>query len=164
MFICASALLSINKAYAATMSISEDVNLRSEPYTASSIVGTLSVGEQVEVLGNNGNWVEISAADKHGFVFHTFLNSMSMEQPNVNVSDEKFATILTPVYMRSSANNTGQIVKTLESGTQVKVLASEGNWFKVSVDNLQGYVYRSYLDFVSSPAEQESVVSLESSP
>lgn len=49
LLVCASALLSVDKAYAATASVSEDANLRSDPYNTSSIVGTLTTGEQVEI-------------------------------------------------------------------------------------------------------------------
>lgn len=152
LLVCASALLSVNKAYAATASMSEDANLRSDPCNTSSIVGTLTAGEQVEVLGTNGNWVEVSAQNEHGFVYRTFLNSdVSVEeQSRATVQsntqeDTQDATIASPVFMRSAADNNSEIVQTLSSGTPVKILGVEGNWYQISVENSQGYVYKTYL-------------------
>lgn len=47
--------------------------------------------------------------------------------------------------MRSAADNNSEIVKTLSSGTPVKILNVEGNWYQISVENSQGYVYKTYL-------------------
>lgn len=87
LLVCASALLSVDKAYAATASVSEDANLRSDPYNTSSIVGTLTTGEQVEVLGTTGNWAEVSTQNGRGFIYRTFLNS------DVSVEEQSRTTI-----------------------------------------------------------------------
>lgn len=87
LLVCASALLSVDKAYAATASVSEDANLWSDPYNTSSIVGTLTTGEQVEVLGTTGNWAEVSTQNGRGFIYRTFLNS------DVSVEEQSRTTI-----------------------------------------------------------------------
>lgn len=148
LLVCASALLSVDKAYAATASVSEDANLRSDPYNTSSIVGTLTTGEQVEVLGTTGNWVEVSTQNGRGFIYRTFLNSdVSVEEQSRTTAQDNTqdATIASPVFMRSAADNNSEIVKTLSSGTPVKILNVEGNWYQISVENSQGYVYKTYL-------------------
>lgn len=148
LLVCASALLSVDKAYAATASVSEDANLRSDPYNTSSIVGTLTTGEQVEVLGTTGNWAEVSTQNGRGFIYRTFLNSdVSVEEQSRTTAQDNTqdATIASPVFMRSAADNNSEIVKTLSSGTPVKILNVEGNWYQISVENSQGYVYKTYL-------------------
>lgn len=138
LLVCASALLSVDKAYAATASVSEDANLRSDPYNTSnntsSIVGTLTTGEQVEVLGTTGNWAEVSTQNGRGFIYRTFLNSdVSVEEQSRTAAQDNTqdATIASPVFMRSAADNNSEIVKTLSSGTPVKILNVEGNWYQI---------------------------------
>ena len=128
--------------------MSEDANLRSDPYNTSSIVGTLTTGEQVEVLGTTGNWVEVFTQNGHGFIYRTFLNSdVSVEEQSRTTAQDNTqdATIASPVFMRSAADNNSEIVKTLSSGTPVKILNVGGNWYQISVENSQGYVYKTYL-------------------
>ena len=49
LLVCASALLSVDKAYAATASVSEDANLRSDPLFMRSAAANVSITEAIAI-------------------------------------------------------------------------------------------------------------------
>lgn len=56
--------------------------------------------------------------------------------------------------LRSEANTSGAVLKQLSHGTQVEVLSTvENGWYKISVDELTGYVSGDYLTVNQAEAE-----------
>lgn len=67
------------------------------------------------------------------------------------------------VNLRASASTEAAVHKTLSAGARVKILASEGDWYKVSHDGTEGYIMAKYLDIIQSsgsnaPAEPLPVI------
>ena len=65
--IISTMLISINIAKATTVEITtETLNLRREPSTDSDIVAQISIGEECELLGEEGDWYQVSYGDYTG--------------------------------------------------------------------------------------------------
>lgn len=50
------------------------LNVRAGPSSGSPQLAALPFGTKVEVLGSDGNWLEVNAGDVHGWVFAKYLS------------------------------------------------------------------------------------------
>lgn len=52
----------------------DEVNLRAQADMSGSVLNTLSKGTAVQILGENGQWLEVEAAGKTGYVFSEYIS------------------------------------------------------------------------------------------
>lgn len=76
-------LISINIAKATTVEITtETLNLRREPSTDSDIVAQISIGEECELLGEEGDWYQVSYGDYTGYISKEYADVVGSESEN----------------------------------------------------------------------------------
>ena len=81
--IISTMLISINIAKAATVEITtETLNLRREPSTDSDIVAQISIGEECELLGEEGEWYQVSYGDYTGYISKEYADVVGGESGN----------------------------------------------------------------------------------
>jgi len=66
-------------------------------------------------------------------------------QQEQNVAAKKIGYATASVNVRSKPSNDGEILGTLNKGTSVEILGSEGNWYQISFAGKTGYVYNKYI-------------------
>ncbi len=111
----------------------DNLNVRSGPGTTYSIVGTLTRGTMVNVVGTSGTWSKIDGP-KTGWVSTQYLTASS-HSATVNASS---------VNVRSGPGTGYSIVGTLSNGTMVTRAYTSGDWTKITSPKT-GWVSSQYL-------------------
>ncbi len=128
------------------------VNIRSQPTTSSDIVGKIynncaaTIEETVE--GEGGAWYKIKSGTVEGYIkAQYFITGEQAEQLAQQIGKE-FATINTEsLRLREQPDLNSNILTVLSQGARYVVVAEEGDFFKVAVDNdLEGYIAKSYCE------------------
>jgi N-acetylmuramoyl-L-alanine amidase/uncharacterized protein YgiM (DUF1202 family) len=113
------------------------LNVRSNPGVSHEIVGRLDNGTPITVIGEDGNWLNISKPVK-GYV-HKDLTCSSYK---VFVSDPN-----SPLNVRFGSGSNHSVVGDLINGTILTVVGTDGNWLKIS-HPIEGYVFASLTTLV----------------
>lgn len=64
---------------------------------------------------------------------------------DVSVTEKKAYVSGTSVNFRKEANTSATVIKSLSLNTEVTIIAENGDWYKVKVDNDTGYVSKKYI-------------------
>ncbi len=111
----------------------DNVNLRQNPGTSSSIITKLSEGTSVTVLGSSDNWYKVSVGSNTGWVCGDYIEitaSVSVEILN----------------LRSEPNTSSDIVDKLSKNTKVSILESSNDWYRVRTSEGKiGWVLGKYI-------------------
>ena len=125
---------------------SQSLNLRENPNEDAKILKVLDEDDSVIVYDKVGGWYCVSSGEVTGYVFCDYLD-FSFELENEFGFGKAAREI---VNIRSGASTEKTQVGYLSSSDVVKVMGVEGEWFKVSVNGLTGYVRSDLIDFVDS--------------
>lgn len=130
------------------------LNLRSGAGTNYSVKRTLSRGTQVTVLSTSGNWSKVSVNGTTGYVYSTYLSSVSNaadDQVQNNTSDQDtnvqyYRYTSTNLNFREKASTSSSIICTLSKNTKVGVIStSDDGWSRIKYNGSYGYVSSAYL-------------------
>jgi len=155
---------------------SSKLNVRAEANTSSDIVGRVTNGMRVEVLGTNGKWAKIRVNDTVGYVMKSYLvleektedeedeelpefgsTPAPTAKPSQN-TDVMFYALVTlddedgKLGVRSRASSSASVILRVPNNTVFEVLDYNDSWAKVRLDNTVGYVSRSYLERAENTA------------
>lgn len=125
-----------------TVSGASSVNVRTQPSRSGSITAVLSEGTEVHVTGNvlNTEWYECSYKGETVYICDDYLKP---EFP------QTMACTAQTLYVRDSADFSGNVIGVLNHGDKVRVSADEDDWLRFSMeDGTIGYVYDEYMSVV----------------
>lgn len=138
------------------------LNIRITTSTNSNIIGTYKNGTKITILGKVGNWYQVKSSAGYGYVSADYVkvlsnntsggnnNGGSVEAPSTYQTG-KVSNISTSLNIRKSASTSSGIITTLKNGTEVKVVGTEGDWYKIYSESFgYGYASKSYITIVSS--------------
>ncbi|MBQ2897685.1 MAG: C40 family peptidase [Clostridia bacterium] len=124
------------------------VNIRSAATTESEVVGTGVKGTDYSVISQENGWAKIETTD--GIVGYMNLGYFS-----VSVGNMMTATITgSAVNVREGAGTEYSVIGTSYKGQSFPVLGRENGWYKISFNDISGFVSGEYvsLDGVVSQA------------
>ena len=129
------------------------VNIRSGPSTSNSVIGSRNKGDTLSVTGVSDNWYKVSLNGSTGYIRSDYLSlgsdsgtSPSSDGSSGSSSASGTGTInASYVRMRSGPSTSHSILGTYNSGTKMTVNGDDGDWYKVSYNGMDGYVYKTYL-------------------
>lgn len=125
-----------------TIAVNE-LNIRKKANLTSKKIGTAKKGEQFEVLERENNWVKIQFGKKTGWVY-SFYGTFQVDNKiaasvDPDETEEKSSVYVTIIYngtnLREEPSTSSNVVVHANAGEKYKILASEGDWYKVEVDN-----------------------------
>lgn len=127
------------KKFSGTVTPSIGLNVRSGPGTNYSIVGVLSKGAKVEVVGQKGDWYQIGT--------DRWVHSDYIKKGSAGAISgfKKFTVTVTPdigLNVRSGPGTQYKIVKAVTKGTKLTVIGKSGTWYKVGNNQ---YVHSKYV-------------------
>lgn len=131
----------VKTAYITLKDSSGRLNVRSQASTASSIVGRLTHGAQVEVLGESGAWSRIRRGTLSGYVMTSYLSesvaSGQQEQESASSAAPSYSE-----YVTLSYGDSGESVKKLQ--TRLRALGYfsgelGGNYLKLTQAAVEAY-------------------------
>lgn len=125
---------------------SQGLNLREDPNEDAKILKVLGEDDSVIVYDKVGDWYCVSSGELTGYVFCDYLD-FSFE-----LEDEfGFGKVSKEIVnVRSGASTEKIQVGYLSNSDVVKVMGVKGEWFKISVNGMTGYVRSDLIDFVDS--------------
>ncbi|MDU1322039.1 MAG: SH3 domain-containing protein [Clostridium botulinum] len=132
-------------------STSSSLNLRENPSLSSKILGGLSHGSSIDILGKTGSWYKIKYGSKIGYVSSQFITtSNSSNSSGSSVTSQRFGTVYlsnkySTLNVRKNAGTNSSVISSLAYGSKVEILSSSGEWYKINFKNTTGYVYSKYI-------------------
>ncbi|MDS0526633.1 SH3 domain-containing protein [Clostridium sp. SHJSY1] len=125
--------------------ISSSVNIRSGASTDTSVVGSLTHGTVVQILGTEGNWYRISYNGVVGYVRGDFIVAGASSSSASGAGTIKLQDPSSSVNVRSGASTDTSVIGSLTHGAQVQILGTENNWYKISYNGGVGYVRNDFV-------------------
>ena len=98
------------------------------------IIGSLAADTRAEVLGMSGEWYRIRTDSLTGFVRQ---DGLVLEQP-LNRTGIVTAEILD---VRSGAGENFDVAGNLPQNSEVEILETRENWYRIRYEDLEGYVH-----------------------
>ena len=114
------------------------LNLRAEESASSKILGKYGWGSEVLVKGVNGDWASVDVGGQSGYMYAKYLGREGTTNSTAYVKTNNRG-----LNLRAEPN--GNILGSYPRGTKVTVLATTGEWSKVSVDGKTGYMQSRWL-------------------
>lgn len=148
------------------------LHLRDAATTNSNIIETLYSNDRIVVLEQVGSWYKVSVNGQIGYVYGYYLNVSNQTQSNTStLSNDNDNTIgtgtlinTTFLHFRTNASIYSDIISTLNTSSQIKVLSKDGSWYKVEVNGEVGYVYGYYLQVNANSSSQTTPSTNNNSP
>ncbi|QFT90002.1 N-acetylmuramoyl-L-alanine amidase LytC precursor [Bacillus sp. THAF10] len=112
----------------------DGLNIRKEPSTDATVLGTLSTGQQVEVIGKNGDWLNIKLEGTSGWIHGDYATVGEGEPAEGAVLGH--ATIkVAALNVRSEPSLNGTVIEQLPQGTKVMIVSERNNWCEILMEN-----------------------------
>ena len=140
------------------------VRFRSGPGTEFSILGEYNRGTELTVTGSSGNWFAVIIYGKSGYMYADYVTLGEVSEPEPTPAPTpKPSTppaepiVVTPtgskaghicgdyVYFRSGPSVYYSILDCLSNGTPLTITGRSGEWYAVTINGVNGYVYSAYV-------------------
>lgn len=125
--------------------VSGNLNVRKEASASSSVVGKMTHYAACEILGTEGDWTKISSGEVEGYVKSEFLLTGSEAEA---IAKEQIATVAkvetSSLRVRKEASTDSEILSQVGQGEELTVVEVLDGWYKVEVDNEEGYISAEY--------------------
>lgn len=138
------------------------LNLRSGASTGAGVISVLGKGAEVTITETSGDWYKVTAtvggSKKNGYVYSSYVQVGGQSSQTGNSGN---GTVnVNGLRIRSKASTNAAILATVNSGTRVTILGTEGDWYKVGLNfngtYTTGYMYKSYVTASSAAAPSGS--------
>ncbi len=135
---------------AKTSTVTERVNVRKTPSTKASIVKVVDSGDEIAVLGENGDWYKVRTGGKEGYIAKEYvaLGFTGYDDSRSGVTNKE-------VNLRSAANTSCKVLKILDRGCKLAVTGETDDWYQVEFENLTGYIAKEYVDLTGTGTTDE---------
>lgn len=121
------------------------LNLRSGPSTSHDVITVLPALFTVEVLNQSGEWLQVSANGKSGFVHRNFVQLAPPPSSGATTSETPppaaSGKVRTTVNLRATPDTNGRIIRLLRRNTPVTLKNKQGDWYEVEVGRDQGFIF-----------------------
>lgn len=137
------------------------LNVRSGAGTSYGVIGSLSKGKSVSVVGTSGNWYKIKFGSGYGYInaSYTRATAPTTNPPTSSDSNGKTYYCTTAGLNVRSGPGTSYAAKgSLAKGQAVSVVNSSSYWYKIKFGSGYGYVGSKYIS-ASKPANGTSAPS-----
>jgi SpoIID/LytB domain protein len=151
------------------VNVSTSLNVRQGAGTSYKKIGSLYKGDRVEILDRSGAWYKIKKGSLQGYVHGDYIvledNGQSSPPPASGQdpkpgktdpapppSDEKRYGRVTAsaLNVRSGPSTKNHIVGMVVKGTKLTILATQGDWYRISFNGKDGYVHANYVKLETS--------------
>lgn len=123
-----------------------NLNVRNKASLASSVVGSLKMGERVEVLDTIGDWSTIYYEDKTAYISKSYITATEVTANNPEPNKTSAYTVdASALNVRDKPSTTSDIVGKLHERTVVEVIKIESGWATILFNENIAYVSAEYL-------------------
>ena len=143
------------------VNVHSSLNVRSGASTSSSVIGSLSNGSKVTIVGESGSWYKINYGNTTGYVSKDYVqasgeqnsSSESSSQGTTSGKSGQVVNVHSSLNVRSGASTSSSVIGSLSNGSKVTIVGESGSWYKINYGNTTGYVSK---DYVQASGEQNS--------
>ncbi|MGG7176859.1 SH3 domain-containing protein [Clostridium paraputrificum] len=146
--------------------ISGNLRVRSAPNTNSLTLGYLLAGQEVQIIGEDGDWYKINYNGKTGYSHKQYITKISDSNSgsnnnnnNNNTSEESRGVVIdapSGLRVRSDASTSSKILGTISNGSTIKITGTKGDWYKISYNSSTGYVHKDYVKITNTQKPPEN--------
>ncbi len=139
-----------------------NLNVREAASTDSEIVGKMQGDAGCEILGTEGEWTKIQSGKVTGYVMSQYL--ITGEEAALLAEEIKttVATVnTTTLYVREQANTECSIIALVGNGEELEVLETLEGWYKVAVDDEEGYVSADYVEISTELPKAQTMTEIK---
>lgn len=143
-------------------SVEGNLNVREQATTDSDIVGKMQGDAACEILEADGEWTKISSGNVTGYVSSEFLltgDAARTKAAEIKTTVAKVNT--TTLYVREATNTDCRIVALVGTGEELEVLEALDGWYKVSVDDEEGYISADYVEVSEQLPKAQTITELK---
>ena len=134
------------------MKVSKDSNIYILPLINANIIQTIKKDSKVAIISKTNGWAYVETDEMAGWIRQDILvesNENSSDKATAN-SDKQVTTKTmyvntASVYVRKGPGTEHEIVDSLILNNGIKVVAENGDWYKVEVDGKTGYIAKRLL-------------------
>ena len=126
---------------ATTGTVTADVlNVRANPNTSSSIIGTLKQNTKVSIIEMSSGWYKVSYNNSTGWISSDYvkLDSAGAVTSTGTVNADA-------LNVRAGASTSNKIIGSLYSGAKVEILSTSNGWHQIKFNGGTGYVSADYI-------------------
>ncbi|MBD7912961.1 SH3 domain-containing protein [Clostridium cibarium] len=136
------------------INITSSLNIRQSASTGSAVIGSLRNGDTFEIISNSNGWYNIKSQNTIGFINGEYVkevDSSSIQnkpEPQVEVKSGvkgKVVNITSNLRVRTSPSTSSSILGYILNGQEVGITGENGDWYKISFNNSDGYVSKEYV-------------------
>lgn len=128
------------------------LNVRTEPTTASAVIGQLQVGDSANAYKSQEDWIEIDFQGRKGWVNQSYITvtQQSASKPLASVEDV-FEVSVSALNVRSKPDLNSKKIGLVNKGDKFSVIDTDHNWVQVELNNgKKGWLYSFYGTFSNS--------------
>ena len=125
------------------------LNVRSHPSTEASIVGVINLGMVVNIVDEDGDWLETRFNDQAGYVHKNYIELIESGEQNKG----RVTTGLLNV--RGQPSPGASLLGQLTQDTIVNIIAEVNDWFEIKFDGASAFVSGKYIQRIESGKEEE---------
>ena len=113
-------------------------------------IGYVSVGEMLTLgqSSNNKTFVTVHETGMQGYLSNANIQDITsgVGQNLINLNEKGFViNVSTTVHVRANATMNSQVLTNLVNNTTLSIIGKQGNWFKVNVNGVTGYIFKEYI-------------------
>ncbi len=119
------------------------LNVRDRHSLSGSVIASLKQGETVTIISESNQWFEITFSNnKKGWVASWYIERTTNQPPSsAPISDKTVKILHNGTNIRSGAATTTSVVTRANEGDTFKIIATEGDWFKIQLPgNKTGFI------------------------
>ena len=125
------------------INVTSTLRIRESASTSSSVLGTMRNGSTFDIISKSGSWYQIKYNGITGYVHGDYVKEISASSA---ISKKgKVYNVSTNLRVRSGASTSSSILGYLTNNTEVNIVGSEGEWYKIQYNSGYGYVSKEYI-------------------
>ena len=135
------AVASINKGQ--VVNVTSTLRIRESASTSSAVLGTIRNGSTFDIISKSGSWYQIKYNGIIGYVHGDYVKEV--EASSAISTKGKVYNVSTNLRVRSGASTSSSVLGYLTNNTEVNIVGSEGEWYKIQYNGGYGYVSKEYI-------------------
>ena len=125
------------------VNVTSTLRIRESASTNSSVLGTMRNGSTFDIISKSGSWYQIKYNGITGYVHGDYVKEIAASS---SISTKgKVYNVSTNLRVRSGASTSSSILGYLNNNTEVNIVGSEGEWYKIQYNSGYGYVSKEYI-------------------
>ena len=125
------------------VNVTSTLRIRESASTNSSVLGTMRNGSTFDIISKSGSWYQIKYNGITGYVHGDYVKEV--EASSAISTKGKVYNVSTNLRVRSGASTSSSILGYLNNNTEVNIVGSEGEWYKIQYNSGYGYVSKEYI-------------------